>query len=227
MLKALHALRRTPTRGARFTTTPFHPPANRLSGRPFSTALVVVKAMKVPKTYNRKTFNKKDPATAQLLIENATRLAQDTMNFTGRVLTRVTGTLRKHKRQHRLGPAAMRHILARHSPRHFAGKFKSKENFFPEDITVAKINALVSLVYRNGRRMQRRRPKPGEVVDKTFFQMTGRVNGVVYVLGLHGPNVVQFYPKKDSVAVPGPTMALLALLRARRKPILAAAPEKE
>lgn len=227
MLKVFHSRVLTPKQGVRYKTTTIQPKATRLSGQPHSTALVPVKAKKIPKLYTKKTFDKQDPATAQLLIENGARVVQDTMNFKGRVLTRVTGTLRRHKRQHRFEQAALRHILERHSPRHFAGKFKSKENFFPEDVTIAQISALMVLVYRNGRRMQRRPPKPGEVVDKTFFQMTGRVNGIAYVLGLHGSKVVQFYPKKDSVAVPGPTRELLARLRAGRKPVLVAEPEKE
>ncbi len=227
MLRMFRPRVSTPKQGARHKTTTIQPRPTRLSSLPHSTALVAVKAKKIPKTYSKQTFDKQDPATAQLLIENSARLAQDTMHFTGRLLTRVTGTSRRHKRQHRFEQAALRHILERHSPRHFAGKFKSKENFFPEDITIAQISALIVLVYRNGRRMQRRPPKPGEIVDKTFFQMTGRVNGVAYVLGLRGSKVVQFYPKKDSVAVPGPTRELLARLRAARTPVLVAAPEKE
>jgi hypothetical protein len=226
MLTAFRRRVLAPRQGVRYKATTI-PTATRLSGQPHSTPQGLVLAMKVPDVYDKKTFDPQDPASAQLLVDNNARVVQDTTNFTGRVLTRVTGTLRRHKRQHLFEQAALRHILERHSPRHFAGKFKSKENFFPQDITIAQISALILLVYRNGRRMQRRPPKPGQVVDKTFFQMTGRVNGVAYVLGLHGGKVVQFYPKKDSVAVPGPTGEQLAPLRAAWKPVVVAEPEKE
>jgi len=227
MFSVFHGRALTSKKGFRHTSTMIQPKITQLGGHQHSKALVPVQAKKVPKFYTKKSFDKNNPATAQLLIENHGRVVQDLKNFTGRTLTRVSGPVRRRKQQHRLEPAAMRHILERHSPRHFAGKFKSKENFFAEGVTVAQISALAVLVYRNGRRMQRRPPKPGEVVDKTFFQMTARVNGVAYVLGLHGSKVVQFYPKKDSVAAPGPTRELLARLRAGRKPILVPEPEKE
>jgi hypothetical protein len=227
MMKVLRFRGPTPKRGVGYKTTTIQPTDTRLSDQSRSTALVLVKAKEVPEFYTKKTFDKQDPATAQLLIENGARVVQDTMDFKGQVLTRVTGTLRRRKRQHRIEQAALRHILKRHSPRHFAGKFKLKENWFPKDITIAQIIALMVLVYRNGRRMQRRPAEPGHVVDKPFFRMTGRVNGVAYVLGLNGPKVVQFYPRKDSVAVPGPTRELLARLKAGRTPVPAAEPEKE
>lgn len=225
MLSVFRSRALTPKQGLRHKSTTTQPKITRLAGHQHSKALVPVKAKKVPKIYTKKTFDKNDPATAQLLIENRARVLQDTKDFTGRTLTRVSGTVRRRKRQHRFEAAALRHILERHSPRHFAGRFKSKENFFDVDVTVGQISALAILVYRNGRRMQRRPLKPGEVVDKTFFQITGRVNGIAYVMGLHGSKLVQFYPKKDSVAVPGPTGELLALLRARRIPVLV--PESE
>ncbi|WP_450152388.1 polymorphic toxin-type HINT domain-containing protein [Streptomyces dioscori] len=90
-----------------------------------------------------------------------------------------------------LDKKGMQHILTRHHPKYWDGSTKKQQSFFDSKMSVGDVQGAIGQV------MKQNRDRLLEKGSKGMYQMTGKVDGVDYVLGMNKGRVGQFYPVLD------------------------------
>lgn len=84
----------------------------------------------------------------------------------------------------------MEHMLVRHHPKYWTGGVKAKQTFFSPNLSINDINNIALQVAKQNRSILQLRGTNG------IYQVTGKVNGVSYTLGISKGHIKQLYPNK-------------------------------
>ncbi|WP_338686578.1 polymorphic toxin-type HINT domain-containing protein [Streptomyces acidiscabies] len=87
-----------------------------------------------------------------------------------------------------LDKKGMEHILTRHHPKYWDGSVKKTQSFFDPNMSVSDVQNAIGEVMKQNRDTLLQRGSKG------MYQISGKVNGVDYVLGMNKGRVGQFYP---------------------------------
>jgi hypothetical protein len=82
----------------------------------------------------------------------------------------------------------MAHILERHHPEYWAGGIRDGQSFFSPKISISDITGIVENI------MDQNRVKFLNMNMNGSTQISGKVNGIDYVLGVNRGRIGQLYP---------------------------------
>lgn len=88
----------------------------------------------------------------------------------------------------KLDKCGMKHILERHHPEFWDGSVKASQSFLSPRMSIDEISDAITSILNQNRNILATRGTRG------MYQITGKYNGVDYVLGLNNGRVGQFYP---------------------------------
>ncbi|MFD1116916.1 RHS repeat-associated core domain-containing protein [Sphaerisporangium aureirubrum] len=88
-----------------------------------------------------------------------------------------------------LDKKGMDHILKRHHPKYWDGSQKAEQTFFDESMSVEDVTKAIGAIMRQNRSVLLQKG------TSRTFQITGKINGITYVLGIKNGRIGQFYPK--------------------------------
>jgi len=115
-------------------------------------------------------------------VAKSGKVVNDLNGFTGKDFHFGNQTLRLDKR-------GMKHILERHHPKYWDGSIKAKQSFLSGKMSIDDVSKAVGDVMKQNRSVLSNKGGLGQ------YQITGKSNGVEYVVGLKNGRVGQFYPK--------------------------------
>lgn len=100
-----------------------------------------------------------------------------------------TGTYKTGSYTYNLTKTDMKHMLERHHPKYWNGTAKTKQTFLNPNLSVTDVKKIaLSIAKQNKKTLS----KKG---TNSTFQVTGKVDGVTYVLGITKGHIKQLYPK--------------------------------
>lgn len=110
---------------------------------------------------------------------------------------KVTNALSKYKTAtyktgsytYNLTKTDMKHMLERHHPKYWNGTAKTQQTFLNPNLSVADVKKIaLSIAKQNKNTLS----KKG---TNSTFQVSGKVDGVTYILGITKGHIKQLYPK--------------------------------
>ena len=84
----------------------------------------------------------------------------------------------------------MEHMLVRHHPKFWTGTVKNKQTFFNPNLSISDVNNIALNIAKQNRSIIKSKG------TNATFQVSGKVNGIEYVLGFNKGHIKQLYPKK-------------------------------